>query len=312
MLAGYHGQPFLDRQGRNWQPDAYYTGGESFSLPADFTFEGLPDPGFARTSREGSFQYAIPERAGTYEVHLYFAARQSPNPDSSAVQMFQVQVNRKIALDHFDVLADSGGPNRLTARVIPDVTPSSDGRIHLNFLQQTNNPVLSALEILWSDPGMVRPVRIVAGKQSVTDPKGSIWMADEYAVGGKLVERTSSIQDSDLRPLFAGEHYGNFVYRIPVPPGEYRVRLFFAETYFGSKLPFASRGEIGARLFNVFCDGTALLRNFDVTREAGGPNRALVRTFENVEPNAQGKIVLEFEPVRNYAEVNAIEVTPMQ
>ena len=312
MLAGYHGEPFMDRQGRNWQPDAYYKGGKSVALPADFSFEGLPDPNFARSSREGNFEYSIPERAGTYEVHLYFAARQSPNPDSTPIQMFQILINGKVALNNFDVLADSGSPNRLTSRVVRDVTPGTDGRIHLRFLRLTDRPVLSALEILWSDPGTVRPVRIVAAKQSVTDPKGAIWMAEEYAVGGKLVERNSSIQDADLRPLFAGEHYGNFAYRIPVPPGKYRVRLFFAETYFGSKLPWASTtGNIGARLFNVFCDGGTLLRNFDITQEAGGPNRAVVRTFDNLEPNAQGKIVLEFEPVRNFAEVNAIEVTQM-
>jgi len=38
----------------------------------------------------------------------------------------------------------------------------------------------------------------------------------------------------------------------------------------------------------------------------------VIRTFENLEPNAQGKIVLEFVPVANYAEVNAIEVTQMK
>jgi hypothetical protein len=37
-----------------------------------------------------------------------------------------------------------------------------------------------------------------------------------------------------------------------------------------------------------------------------------VKTFENVEPNAQGNIVLEFVPLRNYAEVNAIEVAQME
>jgi hypothetical protein len=32
------------------------------------------------------------------------------------------------------------------------------------------------------------------------------------------------------------------------------------------------------------------------------------RTFHGVTPNAQGKIVLSFVPVVNYASVNAIEV----
>jgi hypothetical protein len=36
-----------------------------------------------------------------------------------------------------------------------------------------------------------------------------------------------------------------------------------------------------------------------------------VKEFQNLEPNAQGMIVLEFIPVHNYAEVNAIEVVQM-
>jgi Malectin domain len=54
--------------------------------------------------------------------------------------------------------------------------------------------------------------------------------------GGVLVQRKASIQDPSLKILFIGERYGHFTYRLPVPPGEYRLKLFFAETYFGSKL----------------------------------------------------------------------------
>jgi hypothetical protein len=62
------------------------------------------------------------------------------------------------------------------------------------------------------------------------------------------------------------------------------------------------------RVFNVYCNGRLLLKDFDITKEAGGPNRALDRTFTGVESNPQDKILLTFEPIRNYACVNAIEV----
>ncbi len=311
MLAGYQGPPFTDRQGRTWQPDAYYDGGVSVPLPADRNYEALPDPGFSKSEREGDFQYAIPVRQGTYELHLYFIEVAHANaPDDP--HLFRILINGQVVLNYFDVLSEAGGSNRLTSRVFRDVTPSTDGRIHLAFQQQGRKPILTALELLSSKPGRVRPVRVVAARESVTDSDGSVWMADEYAVGGMLVERKDSIGDSELKALYTGEHYGNFAYHIPVPPGKYRVRLYFAETFFGSKLPFADGGGIGSRIFNVFCDGATLLRNFDVTREAGGANRAVVKTFENLEPNAQGKIVLEFVPVRNYAEVNAIEVTQVE
>jgi hypothetical protein len=56
----------------------------------------------------------------------------------------------------------------------------------------------------------------------------------------------------------------------------------------------------------------ALLRNFDVFKEAGGEGRPVERTFSGVRPTAQGKIVLMFVPVRGMAFVNGIEVVEEQ
>jgi hypothetical protein len=64
------------------------------------------------------------------------------------------------------------------------------------------------------------------------------------------------------------------------------------------------------RSFDVYCNGLALLRHFDITREAGAPNRSVDKVFRGLEPNALGKLVLNFVPVRNYACVNAIEILP--
>jgi len=311
FLAGYHGAPFTDRQGRIWQPDRYFDGGLSVPLPDDGGIAGLPDPNFAKSRREGTFRYAIPARQGTYEVHLHFIAARPGDPsDPSSLASFRVDVNDHAVLDAFDPISEAGGPDRLHSRVIRDVSPAMDGKIHLAFQQVSTKAFVNAIEVLSSEPGRVRPVRIVAAKSSVVDPAGSVWLADESAIGGVLVERRDSIQDARLKMLFAGEHYGNFAYHIPMPPGRYRVKLYFAETFFGSSLPYAA-DPAGARLFNVFANGEALLRHFDVAKDAGGPNRATVKTFENIEPNAQGNIVLEFVPERNYAEVNAIEVSQM-
>jgi hypothetical protein len=312
FLAGYHGAPFTDRQGRIWQPDRYFEGGLSVPLPDDAGIAGLPDPKFAKSRREGTFRYAIPARQGTYEVHLHFIAARPGDPsDPSSLTSFRVDVNDHAILEGFDPISEAGGPDRLHSRVIRDVSPAKkDGKIHLAFQQVSMKAFVNAIEVLSSEPGRVRPVRIVAAKSSVVDPAGSVWLADENAIGGVLVERRDSIQDARLKMLFAGEHYGNFSYHIPMPPGRYRVKLYFAETFFGSSLPYAA-DPAGARLFNVFANGEALLRHFDVAKDAGGPNRATVKTFENIEPNAQGNIVLEFVPERNYAEVNAIEVSQM-
>ena len=88
------------------------------------------------------------------------------------------------------------------------------------------------------------------------------------------------------------------------------MKLHFAETWFGtpeSRLPAS-----GSRLFNVFANRALLLQNFEISKEAGGARRSVDKVFEGLEPNAQGILLLEFVPLRNYAEVNAIEVVETQ
>ncbi len=316
FLAGSHAGPFHDRQGRVWQADRYYNGGVSFTVPPGRAYDALPDPAFVHSFRQGTFRYDIPLVPGAYELRLYFIETQfgEGNPGGGPVnaRTFRVNLNGKPLLDLFDALTEAGAPNRLHTRVFRDVSPAEDGKLHLAFQPMNEAPAfLSALEILPTSPGHVRPIRIVAQRNNVVDAEGALWQADQYAVGGTQVDRTTFANEPE-RMLYQGERYGNFAYHIPVADGKYRVRLHFAETYFGTKLPYARNNQASPRIFNVFANGVALLRNFDVANEAGGPNLPLVKVFENLEPNAQGMIVLEFIPVHNYAEVNAIEVVQME
>ncbi len=68
-------------------------------------------------------------------------------------------------------------------------------------------------------------------------------------------------------------------------------------------------GGAGSRLFDILCNGVALIRNFDIFARAGGSNRALVQTFQGIRPDHQGRIVLTLLPARNFALVNALEIT---
>jgi len=96
-----------------------------------------------------------------------------------------------------------------------------------------------------------------------------------------------------------------------VPDGGYALTLRFTESNFGVDnigSPTYASGGVGSRVFDVYCNGVALLKNFDIFKEAGGPNRALAKTFHGLKPNAQGKLVLTFVSVVDYAVVAAIEV----
>jgi hypothetical protein len=99
-----------------------------------------------------------------------------------------------------------------------------------------------------------------------------------------------------------------------VAPGRYAVLLHFAEHRFGPGNrdnyvgpPHAGNARAGARVFNVACNGKAVLRDFDLFREAG-ENRPVVKRIAGLEPNSQGKLLLDFVPLKDYATVTAIEV----
>jgi hypothetical protein len=86
----------------------------------------------------------------------------------------------------------------------------------------------------------------------------------------------------------------------------YRVRLYFREPWFGKEN--GGTWGPGSRVFDVACNGELLMKNFDILAEGG--SAPVVKTFDNVQAGADGRIDLSFTPVVNYAVVNAIEVLP--
>jgi hypothetical protein len=64
--------------------------------------------------------------------------------------------------------------------------------------------------------------------------------------------------------------------------GPHKVRLHFAEVRYGP----------GQRKFNVDINGKRVLADFDIAGEAG-KNKALVKEFDGITPNANGDIVIQ-------------------
>jgi hypothetical protein len=89
-----------------------------------------------------------------------------------------------------------------------------------------------------------------------------------------------------------------------VPVFRYTVPLNFAENYFGGWAAPASP----PRLFREYADHVPLLRDFDLSREAGGAMTAWSKAFRGIKPNSFDKIVLSFESSTEFAIVNAISV----
>jgi hypothetical protein len=320
MLAGYVGKPITDQQGHVWSPDAYFTGGKASAISGDRLIEGTSEYRLLQTQRSGEFRYDIPITKGTHELRLHFTETEfglgNRLGGAETSRMFRIQINGVDAVNWMDPIAEAGGPNRLLVRVFKDVTPAPDGKLHLAFKaftppgRQVASPaLLNAVEILQSKPGFIHPIRIVTQDQPVTDIDGRTWASDQYYFGGTLAFRNEPVVNARDRSLYRGERYGNFSYHIPLERGKYRLKLHFAETWFGT--PDSNEPALGSRRFDVYANGASLLRDFEIAKEAG-VNHEIIKVFENLQPNAQGALWLEFVPIENYAEVNAIEVEQME
>jgi Malectin domain len=314
MIAGST-NTYLDRSGRTWIPDRFFTGGNVLVRSSEKILRTL-DPDIYRHLRSGDFRYDIPLASGNYELHLHFAETGlsdfiSADSSGEGQRIFRVTANAK-PLGVFDVVADAAGANIADERVFRNIFPAEDGFLHLSFNAMRSTAMLNAIEVLPVGAGKSRPVRIRAGWTTAwQDPTGQPWQADSYFMGGNaLVRTTNPAQEvNSIAPdmaLYASERWGHFSYAIPVAEGRYRVTLKFCEGHYGKKNP--GGGGLGSRIFDVYCNGVALMRNFDIFKEAGGEGRPIDRIFSNVRPNAQGKILLTFVPTRGMACVNGIEV----
>jgi hypothetical protein len=315
MIAGST-VPYVDRSGRTWGPDRFFSGGNVLVRPSERIFRTL-DPDIYRRLRSGDFRYDIPLRPGNYELHLFFAETGladfiSAESSGEGQRLFRVSANGNPILTAFDVVADADGSNIADERVFRNISPAADGFLHLSFTSMRSTAMLSGVEVLPASARKAKPVRIRAGWTSPwQDSAGQVWQADSYFLGGNaLVRTTNPAQGSNSNaqdiPLFASERWGHFSYAVPVAEGRYRVTLKFCEGHYGKRN--TGTGGPGSRVFDVYCNGVALLRGFDITQEAGGEGRPIDRTFSAIRPNAQGKILLTFVPVAGMACVNGIEV----
>jgi hypothetical protein len=156
--------------------------------------------------------------------------------------------------------------------------------------------------------GRLVPIRMTASDSFYADTHGNIWPPERYYRGGTSVERRDEVSGTADPDLFGTERYGpSFDYLIPVADtGTYAVTLGFAETWFGPRVP--GGGGAQSRLFDISCNGTSLVKNLDVYKEAGGSDRALIKTFHNLHPDADGKLRLTFTASRNNAMINFLEI----
>lgn len=142
--------------------------------------------------------------------------------------------------------------------------------------------------------------RIRSGWEEFKDKEGFVWSSDIGYSGGDVSRCWDSIAGTANSELYQFERSGpDFSYAFPVLPGVYQIRLLFAETQVRKE---------GERVFDVLINGKKVLDHLDVLQEAGGFDKAVDRTFRDIQPDAQGQIRIQFISSTQNAKICAIEV----
>lgn len=159
----------------------------------------------------------------------------------------------------------------------------------------------AATPVAPSGGGGTTTLRINCGGGAYT-ANGVTWSSDQYGTGGATYTYPSRDilgTTEDARYLSVRYSEGtNFSYALPATPGNYTLKLHFAECW--AKVA-------GARVFNVKANGSTLLSDFDIVA-ASGANTAVVKSFP-VTAGSGGLTVL-FENVKNGPVVSEIELVP--
>lgn len=154
----------------------------------------------------------------------------------------------------------------------------------------------ATLELCWSSPSVTKCV--IPGKNLFTLDGRPGGLSAAYSDGGpsgpsvlRVDSQVSFDWSKDLPVALAG----------PAEPveagGVYTVELFFAEPDgFGP----------GERVFSVALQGREVLANLDVSAEAGGAMRGLVKRFEGVRVDKE--LTIAFTPIRGEPVVSGVRI----
>jgi putative alpha-1,2-mannosidase len=149
------------------------------------------------------------------------------------------------------------------------------------------------------------PIRVVCG----SDEQVGQFVADPNMFAGSCNEKRTRIDVSapNAAPakVYENERYGkDFAHVFVVPKGQqYHVRLHFAEIF---------DDRAGQRMENIEINGQPVLKDFDIFATAGGLDKAVVKDFSHISPDANGNIVVRVmaapgSPDQN-AKINGIEI----
>jgi Malectin domain len=285
------GGPNFTGGSESWSADVSFSGGSTYTTSKVVSGTSLGSL-YQSERYGGSFSYAIPLVNGAYTLKLHFAEIYWTAPGK---RVFSVSAEGNTIITNFDIYAAAGEANKAIIKTI-EVTVT-DGVLNLGFTASVDNAKISAIELL-SSATQTSVSRLVSGSPAVVDSTTGAWGPDQFYTGGKSYATTNLIANTSDPAIFQSERYGSsFSYDIPVPNGDYTLKLNFSENYFTSP---------GKRKFNVKAQNSQVLTNYDIFAEAGGAFKAISKSFSVTV--ATGLLSLNFTGVVENAKVSSIEV----
>ncbi|MEX0289689.1 MAG: malectin [Flavobacteriaceae bacterium] len=96
---------------------------------------------------------------------------------------------------------------------------------------------------------------------------------------------------------------GNFEYKIPITNGTYKLRLHFAEIFWGA--PGGDAGSSDSRVFDVDVEGEVVLNDFDIFAKVGAVTATVEEFVVMVEDQ---ELNIKFTASTDRPKISAIEV----
>ncbi len=156
------------------------------------------------------------------------------------------------------------------------------------------------------EPPDPQTIRVNTGGDLFFDQAGKLWQSDTGFQGGWTYSFASEIAGTDEDALYQDERYGSFAYSFPLVNGAYRVRLHFAEIYWGA--PGGGEPGAGNRVFSVTANGVQIISDLDLYAQVGPLTATIIESIVSVE---SAQLVLEFSASVDFATVAAIEILPV-
>ncbi|WP_162417069.1 malectin domain-containing carbohydrate-binding protein [Cyclobacterium roseum] len=266
-----------------------------------------------QTERNGEeFALEIPVPNGTYTVQtfhneLYFG--QAGPSAAKGRRVFDILLEDKMVKENLDFFVENN--NQPLVLTFEDIEVT-DGNLKIGMSASSNRATISGLAILSnSNSSGEYPVgsialepfmRLKTGHNSTVQFEGEDFLPD-YNLGYFSPSYTYTNTKASSEQLFQKERNAKVLnYSIPVPNGNYTIKTYHNELYFGKGGPIAKAGN---RVFDIFLEDNLVKDDFDLYVESN--NEATTLTFANIRVE-DGVLNINMVASSNRSTISAIAI----